>query len=145
QPPRIATVLNGWGRLKNPKTAINAFSIIRREMPYAELFMYGKDFEEGGSASQWAHARNFHHHIHFRGYVRPPDLHNQLKAMTMLLHPSLEEACPMTLLEAMALGVPVVAGNDAGGVPWVLEEGKAGFLTNVRDPHEIARAILACI
>ena len=51
----------------------------------------------------------------------------------------------MTLLEAMALGLPIVAGNDAGGVPWVLDEGRAGFLTDVRDPSKIAQAMLTCV
>jgi glycosyltransferase involved in cell wall biosynthesis len=65
--------------------------------------------------------------------------------MTVLLHPSLEEACPMAVLEAMALGLPVVAGRDAGGVPWVLENGRAGFLTDVRNPREMGDALLRCI
>jgi len=51
----------------------------------------------------------------------------------------------MALLESMALGVPVVAGNKAGGVPWVLDQGKAGFLTDIRDPKKIAQTLLTCI
>ena len=65
--------------------------------------------------------------------------------MSILLHPALEEACPMALLEAMALGVPVVAGMNAGGVPWVLDGGQAGFLTDVRKPEKIAQTVLTCL
>jgi len=65
--------------------------------------------------------------------------------MSLLLHPALEEACPMAILEAMALGLPVLAGKDAGGVPWVLDEGRAGFLADVRNPEKIAKTLLTCI
>jgi|SRR5579872_72746 len=142
---RIATVLNGWGNLKNSRTAITAFAFLRRELPGAEMFMYGTDFEVGGIASRWAASTNHSQNIHFRGSLPRPDLHRELKQMTMLLHPSLEEACPMVILEAMALNLPIVAGENAGGVPWVLDEGRAGFLTDVRDPHKIAQAMLTCI
>ena len=51
----------------------------------------------------------------------------------------------MAVVEAMALGLPVVAGINAGGVPWVLDEGRAGFLTDVRKPEKIAETLLTCI
>jgi glycosyltransferase involved in cell wall biosynthesis len=131
--------------LKNPQAAIKAFALLRRVLPDAEMFMYGTDFEEGVIASRWAASKGLSQNIHFCGYLPPPDLQRELKQMTMLLHPSLEEACPLTLLEAMALGLPIVAGNKTGGVPWVLDEGRAGFLTDVRDPQKIAQAMLTCI
>jgi L-malate glycosyltransferase len=144
-PVRIATVLNGWGNLKNPQAAIKAFGLLSRELPDAEMFMYGADYEEGGIASQWAASKGLSRNIHFCGFLPPPDLQRELKEMSMLLHPSLEEACPMTLLEAMALRLPIVAGSDAGGVPWLLDEGRAGFLTDVRNPKKIAQAVLTCV
>jgi glycosyltransferase involved in cell wall biosynthesis len=142
---RIATVLNGWGELKNPQAAIKAFALLRCELPDAEMFMYGTDFEDGETASQWAASKGLSQNIHFCGFLSPSDLQRQLKEMSILLHPSLEEACPMTLLEAMALGLPIVAGDKAGGVPWVLDEGRAGFLTDVRNPTKIAQTMLTCI
>jgi len=142
---RIATVLNGWGNRKNPKAAIKAFSLLRRELPVAELFMYGVDFEEGGIAAQWATSQGLYQNIHFRGFLPPHTLHKELQEMSLLLHPSREESFGMAILEAMAIGLPVVAGSDAGGVSWVLDNGRAGFLTDVRDARKIAQTLLACI
>jgi L-malate glycosyltransferase len=144
-PVMIATVLNGWGPRKNPKAAIRAFSLLRCEIPHAEMFMFGYDFEEGGPAWRWASSKNLTQNIRFYGLLPPNDLHRKLREMSILLHPALEEACPMAILEAMALGLPVVAGKNAGGVPWVLDEGKAGFLTDVRDPEKIAQTLRTCI
>jgi glycosyltransferase involved in cell wall biosynthesis len=145
EPVRIATVLNGWGKRKNPKAAIKAFQLFRHEKPDTEMFMYGDGFEEGGPAAQWAARRGLGDHIHFSGFLPPRELHSQLSQMSMLLHPALEEACPMSILEAMALGLPVIGGIHSGGVPWVLDAGRSGFLTDVRKPSEIARTLLTCL
>jgi glycosyltransferase involved in cell wall biosynthesis len=142
---RIATILNGWGTRKNPKAAIKAFSLLQRRVPNTELFMYGYDFEEDGPASKWAARNGFSQNIHFCGFLEPHDLQRQLREMSLVLHPAREEACPLTLLESMALGLPIVAGRHAGGVPWVLDEGRAGFLTDVEDPEKMAETLFMCI
>jgi glycosyltransferase involved in cell wall biosynthesis len=142
---RIATVINGWQNLKNPKSAIKAFHLLCGELPDAQMCMYGYDFEEGGPAWQWASSKGLRRNIEFCGLVPPHELQTKLRKMSVLLHPALEEACPMAILESMAIGLPVVAGIATGGVPWVLDKGKAGFLTNVRDPEKIAQTLLTCI
>lgn len=47
----------------------------------------------------------------------------------------------MVVLEAMAMGVPVLGGRSSGAVPWLLAEG-AGVLVDVRQPRAIAAGIL---
>jgi glycosyltransferase involved in cell wall biosynthesis len=51
----------------------------------------------------------------------------------------------MCSIEAMSLGKPVIGGKDSGGLPWVLDFGKAGILANVKDPNDIAHKILMLI
>jgi L-malate glycosyltransferase len=144
-PVKIATVLNGFVPLKNPKGAIAAFKLLRGSVPDAELHMFGSDFEPNGPAAGWAARNRLADGIRFRGAHLRTELHAELEQMTVLLHPSLEEACPLAVLEAMAVGVPVVAGRDSGGVPWVLDHGRAGFLTDIESPRTIAHTLLTCI
>ena len=68
RPVRVATVLNGWGRLKNPKAAMRAFALLRRKMPDAQMYMYGGDFEAGGMAKRWAMNKGLAQNIHFCGF-----------------------------------------------------------------------------
>ncbi|GMV98475.1 MAG: hypothetical protein AMXMBFR83_28250 [Phycisphaerae bacterium] len=53
---------------------------------------------------------------------------------------SLEENSPMSIEEAMAAGVPVVASNRCG-MPYLVRDGESGFLVNPHDPEEIARQL----
>jgi glycosyltransferase involved in cell wall biosynthesis len=62
--------------------------------------------------------------------------------MDVLLMPSTHEGLPYTLLEAMAMGVPVIASN-VGGLAEVLRHGETGFLVDPTDVGGFARAITA--
>jgi glycosyltransferase involved in cell wall biosynthesis len=55
--------------------------------------------------------------------------------------PSYREAQGLVILEAMALGRPVVASN-VGGIPEVIEDGVSGLLVPPRDPQALADAIV---
>ena len=68
------------------------------------------------------------------GFADRTQLKAQLREATALVLPSLEDNCPMVVLEAMAAGVPVVAAK-VGGVPDLFEEGETGFFC---DPHDAA-------
>jgi glycosyltransferase involved in cell wall biosynthesis len=60
-----------------------------------------------------------------------------LPAFDMLLMPSLYEGMPYVLLEALAVGVPVIA-TDVGGVAEAIEDGATGFIV----PQQDAAALL---
>ena len=143
--PKIVMVLNGWGPLKNAKPAFSAFNQILKSIPNAELHLFGHDFQVGGSAQQWAKANNVEKNIVFHGFTPNADVLTFLNEATLLLHPALEECCPLTLIEAMSFGVPVIGGKSSGGVPWVLDDGGAGLLADVSDPQNIAEKILSLL
>lgn len=139
--PNIAMVLNGWDTRKNPEPALKAFRLLRETIPNARLHLFGSDFGPGEKAQSWARAHRIEEGVIFHGPTPHALLLSRLRAMDLLLHPALEESCPMALVEAMALGLPVVGGDKSGGVPWVLGDGEAGILTNVRSPGAIGRAL----
>lgn len=60
--------------------------------------------------------------------------------MDLFVLPSLTEGLPITLLEAMRAGCPIVA-SAVGGIPGALENGAAGALVAPGDPQGLAKAI----
>jgi len=67
------------------------------------------------------------------------DVHDLVGAMDVFVLPSLSEGIPMALLEAMALGTPVVA-SAVGGVPEVIQDGVNGLLVPAGDHRLLAAA-----
>lgn len=138
----LVMVLNGWVKLKNGERALRAFALARRGDPTLKLTCLGADYQEGGPAHRWATAHGLDQGVHFKGPVPQVELVEQLRSSMALLHPSLLEACSMAIAEAMAIGLPVIAGARTAGVAWQLDGGKAGVLVDVRDPSSMAQAIV---
>lgn len=141
--PVFATVLNGWGPLKNGETVLRAFPAVRAALPGARLLLLGQGLGPGGPAAAWAAQHSITDGVEFAGPTGHDALLNRIAGEAdVLVHPSRVEACPLTLIEAMAMGVPIVAGARSGGVPWVLDEGRAGLLADVRSPASLASAMV---
>jgi glycosyltransferase involved in cell wall biosynthesis len=77
--------------------------------------------------------------IEFPGPLAPESLAVRLRACDGLVLPSLAEALPMAVLEAMAAGVPVLA-SSVGALPELLSDG-AGDLVPPGDPRALATAL----
>jgi glycosyltransferase involved in cell wall biosynthesis len=68
------------------------------------------------------------------------DIADILAAADLFVLPSLSEGFPFVLLEALAMGRPVVASR-VNGIPELIEDHKTGLLVPPRDPQALARAI----
>jgi len=68
----------------------------------------------------------------------------QLMEVDIFCVPSLREALGVANLEALARGVPVVS-TQVGGIPEVLDQGRAGWMAMPNDPEDLARQIQQCI
>jgi glycosyltransferase involved in cell wall biosynthesis len=71
---------------------------------------------------------------------RLADIPEVMAALDVLVIPSLWEGFPRSLIEAMASGKPTIA-TDAGEVPWMIEDGKTGFLIPRGDEEALVRAM----
>jgi glycosyltransferase involved in cell wall biosynthesis len=77
--------------------------------------------------------------VHFAGYRR--DVPRYLSALDVFVLPSLFEGLPLSILEAMAAGLPVVATN-VDGTPEAVEHDVTGKLVPPADPPALADAVL---
>ncbi len=80
--------------------------------------------------------------IDFLGWRK--DVADVLRAADVVVLPSLEEGLPLSVLEAMACGVPVVATN-VNGTPEAVVDGKTGFLIEPHDAQGLADRVLTLL
>ena len=76
----------------------------------------------------------------FLGYIQGEQKREVFKNSNLYIFPSYGEGLPLSLLEAMAFGLPVVT-RPVGGIKDFFEEGKHGFLSESKDPKVFADLI----
>ncbi len=139
----FATNLQGWSARKNASVALQAFAAVRMQLPQSKLLMFGKDYQPGGMAEQWAAQRQLTADVTFIGQLGYADLLRRMSThVDVLVHPSLDESFSMASLEAMALRKPVIAGSQTPGVREVLGYGSAGALVDVSCMDLLANTML---
>ena len=72
------------------------------------------------------------------------DVHALMAIFDIFVLSSVTEGAPTVILEAMALGVPVIA-TAVGGVPDIIEHGQTGLLVQSEDTEELAAELLKLI
>jgi len=135
--PRLVSVRNLESHY-GVDTILRAFALVRAEWPEARLTVAGQgsqaetlrrlaaDLGDGG--------------VHFVGRVEPERMPEVLDSADIMLNASFIDNQPVTLLEAMAAGLPVVT-SPAGDIPSLVRDGQTGRLVPVRDPAAMARAV----
>lgn len=133
------------GRRKNVRALLRAMPVVRVRHPETRLRLVGAGLERGGPVEAWALQQGLDSQVEFVGHVDRVAITGEYAQATVFCSPSLEESFGNTLVEALQAGIPVVAGERSGAVPWVLFDGRAGRLVDVRNPAAIAASICEAI
>ncbi len=124
--------------LKGVDTLLRAVALVVHQRADFRLEVAG-DGEARPGLEALARELGLDNHVRFLGNVR--DVPGLLARSACLVLPSLSEGISLTLLEAMARGLPVVA-TDVGGNPEVVEDGVTGRLVPPANPEQLAAALL---
>ncbi len=126
--------------------ALNAFKgvhllvdVWRRRRPAADLVLLGNRRADTPDPASLPPG------VHMSVDVPHADVMAAFSHATIAVSPSLgPDACPTTVLEAMALGKPVV-GTDIGGIPDLVVHGRTGIVVPPRDGDAVADAVDALL
>ena len=81
---------------------------------------------------------NLNGFVIFTGEIPPFEMHNYYHAADIFVLPSYTEGLPISILEAMACALPVVA-TDVGGVSEIVKDGSNGFVVQPRDKQGLSK------
>lgn len=121
-------------------TALKAFALIKKKYPDAKLSVAGSgplklDLEQ--LSKQLGIAES----VIFTGRLDNIKMAEVYRSTNLLLNSSLADNMPISLLEALACGVPIVTTN-VGGIPYLVEEGQTALLVEPGNPEKMAAAAL---
>lgn len=133
------------GRLvaqKNQMLLVNAFEKILEKYPEYHLYLYGdgSDDECKEELIKYVNIGSLKENVHFMGLSST--LETDMADAAMFVLPSNYEGMPNALMEAMALGLPVISTDcPCGGSRYWIEPGITGQLVPVKDVDAMVRAM----
>jgi glycosyltransferase involved in cell wall biosynthesis len=107
-----------------------------------QQYLRGKIILEMGGAGETEHLQQLIKEykiediIDFKGWVTGDDKAEMIRDCNVLILPSYFEELPMTILEAMSYGKPVIS-TDVGGIPKVLKNGVNGWMFEPGDKEAL--------
>jgi glycosyltransferase involved in cell wall biosynthesis len=120
-------------------TAIRAFALVVRNHPDARLTIAGSG-PSRVELEQLARELHVDDRVYFSGQLDNSVLPDVYRAASVFVNASLVDNMPISLLEAMASGVPIVS-TKVGGVAYLVKDGETAFLVPPKDPEAMAEAI----
>jgi len=138
-PPLVVT----WSRLRRYKSldvAVRAFARIRAEIPGARMMIMGRGPDEKRLRAEVVR-RGLVGAVEFAGFLDESALAGVLHRARVFLNPSPKEGWGLTVIEANACGLPVVA-SDRPGLRDSVRDGETGRLVPYGDDKAMADAAL---
>jgi glycosyltransferase involved in cell wall biosynthesis len=134
------------GRLASNKgllELLDAFEPLARRVPDVTLVIVGEDGGMRRAVDARIAERDLEPRVRLTGFIADEALlRSAFQEATLFVLPSEYEAFGLVLLEALAQGTPVIASR-VGGIPEVLEDGRAGVLVPPKETRPLADAIAA--
>ena len=123
---------------KNVPLLLRAFAELTRPHPEARLVIAGKKGWHFDEIFHTAASLNLEDHVLFTGYVDEADKPALMRGASLFVYPSLHEGFGIPVLEAMASGVPTIAGNRTS-IPEIAADG--ALLINPESLPELSNAL----
>jgi glycosyltransferase involved in cell wall biosynthesis len=126
---------------KGHKYLLESVGMLKKNYPNVVLLLIG-DGVLRSNLGALTKQLNIEDNVRFLGYRT--DIPDILSATDIYVHSSVEEGFGIAIIEAMAVGLPVVATN-VGGIPEIITNGENGILVPPENPHALAEAIIDLI
>lgn len=136
--PKLLWV-RSFAKIYNPVMAIKVFISLREEFPDAKICMVGpKKDESFAKTVKFAKKNNVD--VLLTGKLSKPDWIALSEGYNIFINTTHFDNTPISVIEAMALGLPVVSTN-VGGIPYLLEHEDNALLVNDDDAEDMVRQI----
>jgi glycosyltransferase involved in cell wall biosynthesis len=135
-------LLGRLGAEKGHYDVLKALPLVVTAHPLVKVLFAGGDDDHGATENlkRLARESGLSRNIEFLGPVSFDPKVELLRTATMMILPSYAENMPLSVLEAMAVRMPVIA-TRVGSIPEVLDDGKAGLLIQAGDWQALAQCI----
>lgn len=136
--PKILWV-RSFSKIYNPVMAVKVFINIKKDFPDATICMVGPKKDDSHSKTvKFAHKNGVD--VLFTGKLSKPEWIDLSKDYNVFINTTHFDNTPISVIEAMALGIPVVSTN-VGGIPYLLQDNVNALLVDDDDVEGMTNQI----
>ena len=142
--PRLLWV-RSFDKTYNCEMAVEVLRLLLEMYPDAELCMVGPD-KDGSmqSVKELAAQYGLTDRLKITGKLSKLEWHKLSEEYDIFISTTNFDNTPVSVIEAMALGLPIVSTN-VGGVPFLIKDGKDGLLCEKGNPNDMVEKIVQII
>ena len=135
--------LRSFSKIYNPEMAISVVKLLQDQGHAVSLCMVGPEVDGSMNACKVL-ANKLNVHVEFTGKLAKQDWLRKASACNVFINTTNFDNMPVSVLEAMALGFPIISTN-VGGLSSLIEDGNNGILVAKDDTKAMTKAVLKVI
>ena len=132
--------VRSFSSLYNPNLAIDVLFQLQQKGVKSSLCMIGPD-NDGSLLIAKKYAKSLNVDVEFTGKLAKEEWINRAKEFNIFINTTNYDNMPVSVLEAMALGLPVISTN-VGGIPYLIAHSENGILVPPNNTNAFVNAIL---
>jgi L-malate glycosyltransferase len=136
--PKLLWV-RAFAEIYNPKMAIDVLKLIQEEYPNATLCMIGPD-KDGSLQKMQEYASYLNLNVKFTGKLSKSEWIKMSEEYDIFINTTHADNMPVSVIEAMALGTPVISTN-VGGIPFLIKDKQNGLLVSDNEVVAMSESI----
>lgn len=108
-----------------------------------QVFLYGKaDENYKNELVTYIKSHHLGNRVFFKGVIANNEIPKAMSLFDVVVLPSINEGLPLTIIEAMACGVPVLSSNSGGGARYLLEGLTADCIFSLEEPSKLLHQLM---
>ena len=129
----------------NPTLAVKVLGMLKKTYPEARLCMIGPEKDNSYSQTlDLIEKMNLKESVLITGVLPKEEWHEKSKEYDILINTTNIDNTPVSIIEAMPLGLTIVSTN-VGGIPFLIDHKEEGILVPKNNPKEMTDAIIALL
>jgi len=137
--------VRAFKEIYNPTLAIKVLDKLKKEYPKAQLCMVGPFVDDSyNDCLKLVEDLNLENSVEFTGVLLKEDWHKKSEDFDIFINTTNFDNTPVSVMEAMALGLPIVSTN-VGGMPYLIENNVDGVLVDSDNIDQMCKAITSIL
>jgi glycosyltransferase involved in cell wall biosynthesis len=137
--------VRAFKEIYNPTLAIKVLDILKKEYPKAELCMVGPFVDKSyDDCLKLISELKLENSVVFTNVLLKEDWHKKSEDYDIFINTTNFDNTPVSVMEAMALGLPVVSTN-VGGIPFLINDKVDGLLVEKSNSKDMTKAIISIL